>query len=48
MGVNVAVTALSASSVIAHVAVPEQAPLQPVKVKPAAGVAASDSCVPGA
>jgi hypothetical protein len=37
--VNVAVTLLAASIGTLHVPVPEQAPLQPVKVEPAVGVA---------
>jgi phage tail protein X len=43
---NVAVTELAAFIVTVHVPVPVQAPLQPVKVAPAAGVAVSVTAVP--
>jgi hypothetical protein len=46
--VNVAVTLWSALIVTEHEPVPEQAPVQPVNVDPAAGVAASDTEVPAA
>ena len=47
ISVNVAVTDWSALIVTVHVPVPEQpAPLQPVKVEPAAGVAVSVTTVP--
>ncbi|TRZ56031.1 MAG: hypothetical protein D4S02_16570 [Rhodocyclaceae bacterium] len=41
-----AVTFAAASSVSVHAPVPEQAPLQPPKVKPEAGVAVSTMLVP--
>ena len=44
--VNVAVTARAALIVSEHVPVPVQAPLQPVKVEPVAGVAVSATAVP--
>src|SRR5207248_975014 len=44
--VKVAVTVVAAESVTTHVPVPEQPPLQPVKVEPAAGAAASVTAVP--
>ena len=40
-GLNVAVTDFAASMVTVHVAVPVHAPLQPVKIEPAAAVAVS-------
>src|SRR5436305_412077 len=45
---NVAVTVWSAPSVTTQGFVPEQAPLQPVNVEPAAGVAVSVTTVPSA
>jgi hypothetical protein len=44
---NVAVTEVAAFTVTAQLAVPEQAPLQPAKVEPAAGAAVSVSWDPG-
>jgi hypothetical protein len=44
---NVAVTAVAALTVTAQLPVPEQAPPQPMKVEPAAGVAVSVNAVPG-
>jgi hypothetical protein len=44
---KVAVTVAAALIVIAHVPVPEQAPLHPAKVEPAAGLAVSVVAVPG-
>ena len=46
--VNVAVTEVVALIVTAHVPVPEQAPLQPPKMEPAAGTAVRVTDVPGA
>jgi hypothetical protein len=43
---NVAETVAAALSVTVHVPVPEQPPLQPVKVEPAAGVAVKATAVP--
>ena len=45
---NIAVTDVAALTVTTHVPVPEQAPLQPAKKEPAAGVAVSVRAVPGA
>jgi len=44
---NVAVTAVGAVTVTLHAPVPAQAPLQPAKVEPAAGVAVRVTAVPG-
>ena len=46
MAVNTAVTAVSAFTVARHVPVPLQAPVQPSKVEPAAGVAVRVTAVP--
>jgi hypothetical protein len=46
LAVKVAVIACAALIVAVHVPVPEQPPLQPVKVEPAAGVAVSVTAVP--
>ena len=43
---NVAVTVVAALTVTAQVPVPEQAPLQPANVEPAAGVAVRVRAVP--
>ncbi len=49
MGTKVAVTALAAVILVVHVvAVPTQAPLQPEKLNPAAGVAVSVTEAPSA
>jgi len=45
-GVKVAVTVAAAVSVTVHEPVPEQPPLQPVKIEPVAGVAVSVTAVP--
>src|SRR5438034_11842158 len=45
-GVKVAVTVVAAESVTVQAPVPEQPPLQPVKVEPAAGTAVSVTAVP--
>ena len=42
-----AVTVVAALTVTAHEPVPEQAPVQPAKVEPEAGVAVRVSAVPG-
>ncbi len=42
-----AVTEVAALTVTVQVPVPEQAPLQPAKVEPAAGVAVRVTAVPG-
>lgn len=47
-GLNVAVTALAEFKVTLHEPVPEQAPLQPLKIDPAAGEAARLTAVPDA
>jgi hypothetical protein len=44
---KVAVAVVAALTVTAHVPVPEQAPLQPAKDEPAAGVAVRVMAVPG-
>src|SRR5206468_11335966 len=46
IGMKVAVTAVAPLSVTVHGPVPEQPPLQPVKAKPALGVAVSVTAVP--
>src|ERR1700740_1428084 len=46
VGTKVAVAFRSASMVKVHTAVPEQAPLQPLKVKPDAALAVSETEVP--
>ena len=48
MALNVAVTDVALAGTIVHVPVPEQAPVHPVKVEPALGIAVSVTDVPEA